>query len=158
MVFSLNKVTQSLNKIIQSPNKATQSLNKATQSLNNLSNSTTQQAYCSAEQRIWARYLAHSDRIFQVEHRLLPVSGSCPWSRREAERLVAGGEEDIKVGHQGVQVIIALGYEGEGDAEGGLPFSHGADVNGLDAAGVGGDLEASENSTSAQNQAPAAVH
>lgn len=56
------------------------------------------------------------------------------------QRLVTRVEEDVKVAHQRVQVVVPGGGDGEGHAEACVRHRHGVDVDLLDAAAAGAHL------------------
>ena len=56
--------------------------------------------------------------VLEVEDSLLPVGVLGMGTGREADRLVAGGELDIKPGHEGVDEIVPSALQVERTAEG----------------------------------------
>ena len=72
--------------------------------------------------------------VVEVEHCLLPVGFLCIRSSGEAHPLVTLGEGNVKVGDEGVHVIIPLDLQVEGGGEGDVLLSAGLEVNLLDQA------------------------
>jgi hypothetical protein len=81
--------------------------------------------------------LLHGQDFPEVKNGLLPVCVLGVWASGEADRLVAGGEINVKPGNEGMYEVIATAVKNERRGEGEVSRCAGVEIEGEDRSGVG---------------------
>lgn len=93
------------------------------------------------EVAVYLLALLHRHVLVEVEDRLLPVRVLGLGGGAEAHALVALGELDVEERHEGLHIVVPAHLEDERRREGQIGFAHRVQIDFLDHAGVGHDLD-----------------